>query len=341
MSIKGLSEVRRLPRLGKIKMGIKHPEKGYPMKTDYFVCPPEVQKLYGLKPKELEILLPVEDPEQWCPQYYKKYSRTQGLVCKGDGEKAFCLFDLTTGAMADKETKSVQRREITCPGRNCLEYKSKNCKPVMSLQFLLYRVPGLGVYQVDTSSVNSIININSCADYIRALFGRVSMIPLNLTMEPKAVQNPESGKQQTVYVLNLRNAMALIEMSRYTREFRAQIGAGNLALPVADEAPVDEGELAEDGAEGEIIDHVEQPSTNGNGDKSMAELWDTQEYKIDLDWLRESLLSLNWKTVIHDYLKPNFNAKSETVTGCLMEMNTAQQKQFCEEVQRRLRASGK
>ena len=43
MPIKGLSEQRRLPRLGKIRLGVKKKnQKGieYPASTDYFVCPP-------------------------------------------------------------------------------------------------------------------------------------------------------------------------------------------------------------------------------------------------------------------------------------------------------------
>ena len=52
--IKGISEIVRLPRLGKIRLGIK--EEGadgklYPTPTDYFVCPDEVKKVFGEKPK--------------------------------------------------------------------------------------------------------------------------------------------------------------------------------------------------------------------------------------------------------------------------------------------------
>jgi len=45
MPIKNLSESVRLPRLGKFHLGIRHPEKGYPMKTDYFVIPKEHPRL--------------------------------------------------------------------------------------------------------------------------------------------------------------------------------------------------------------------------------------------------------------------------------------------------------
>jgi len=89
--IKDLSDTVRLPRLGKIHLGIRDPERGYPTKTEYFVLPKDhpdyaaIVKIFGDKPKELHVVIPVEDEEVWATQYYKAYTRTHGLVCKGDG----------------------------------------------------------------------------------------------------------------------------------------------------------------------------------------------------------------------------------------------------------------
>ncbi len=253
--IEGLTTVRRLPRLGKVKMGVKVlSAKGieHPQKTDHFVVPPEIEKVYGKEPKSLDILIPVEDEEKWAPQYYKLYSATQGLVCRGDGVIASRLIDTATGDRAHRFTEQAVRREWTCQGRKCPDYLAKDgCKEVMSLQFMLYKVPGMGVWQIDTSSVNSIININSCADFIRAMYnGHLAMIPLQLTIEPKQVQNPETGKRQTVYVLNLRDNHTFLEMVESTKRFQELLpGKAHLALPAADDAVVEPGELAEDGEE--------------------------------------------------------------------------------------------
>jgi Recombination directionality factor-like len=277
MPIKGLTQVRRLPRLGKIKMGVKvKSEKGveHPQKTDYFVCPPDVQASYGQKPKVLDILIPVEDEDKWAPQYYKLYSRTQGLVCKGDGCNASRLIDTATGDRAHKTTTQAIRKDWECAGRKCPDYISKEgCKEVMSLMFILYKVPGMGVWQIDTSSVNSIININSCADYIRAVFGKTSWIPLQLTIEPKEVQNPESGKRQTVYVLNLRNNMVLLDMVETTKKFQAQLpDHKRLLLPAADDTEVQVEELAEDGQEpGDKIEEPPEPAVEKNTGNTTAE----------------------------------------------------------------------
>ena len=258
MPIQGLTQVRRLPRLGKIKMGVKVKAKTkdgrdieIPQKSDHFVVPPEVEKIYGKEPKVLDILIPVEDEEKWAPQYYKLYSRTQGLVCKGDGCNASRLIDTATGDRAHRTTTEVIRKDWECAGRKCADYLAKDaCKEVMSLMFILYKVPGMGIWQIDTSSVNSIININSCADYIRAVFGKVSWIPLQLTIEPKEVQNPESGKRQTVYVLNIRNNLVLLDMVEATKKFQAQLPDNTrLMLPAADDTAVEAEELVEDGQE--------------------------------------------------------------------------------------------
>ena len=218
MPIKGLTERRRLLRLGKIHLGVKATNaKGveYPKAVDYFVCPPEVQAVFGEKPAELRILIPVEDEEKWASQYYRLYSQTRGLICKGDGEVCIRTVDTATGGLPDKDSKQVAMHEMTCDGRDCPEYGVR-CKEVMNLQFLLPEVPGLGIWQIDTGSVNSIQNINSAGDLVRRLYGRISMIPLLLTLEPQTVKSPDDGKQKTVWVLNLRVKQTLSEMMQLT-----------------------------------------------------------------------------------------------------------------------------
>jgi len=222
--IKDLSDSVRLPRLGKFHLGIRHPEKGYPMKTEYFVLPqdhPDYEKLveaFGDKPKELRILIPVEDEEQWASQYYKAYNLTYGLVCKGDGEMGMRMCDVDTGALPNKDTKTCELREWACNGRDCTDYKEKKCSEVMNVRFILPEIPGLGIWQIDTGSKNSILNINSCAKIIRKAFGRISMIPLKLTFEPIEVNNPDTGKKHKVYVLNLRTDVTMEQLAEAARE---------------------------------------------------------------------------------------------------------------------------
>ena len=78
MPIKDFKGKSRIPRLGKIRLGIKVPgtKSEYPKATDYFVCPEEVKAVYGEKPKRLNIAFHSEELEEVFPQYYKLYGRS-------------------------------------------------------------------------------------------------------------------------------------------------------------------------------------------------------------------------------------------------------------------------
>jgi len=241
MPIKGLSEQKRLPRLGKIRLGIKkvspRTKREYPSATDYFVCPPEVQTIYGEKPKRLDVIIPLEDEEIWASQYYRQYSKSRGLVCKGDGETSRRMVDMETGDIAGRDTNGITWQEGgACAGMECPDYKAKACQEVMNLQFLLPKVPGLGVWQIDTGSINSIRNINNCATMIRAMCGRVSWIPLLLTLEPTEVVNPDDGKKKTVYCMSLRYERSAESLLTDSEKPRLQL---LLSAPVDNEAPED------------------------------------------------------------------------------------------------------
>jgi hypothetical protein len=237
--IKNLSEIRRLPRLGKIHLGIKVELPGknpYPKAVDYFVCPPEVQAVFGEKPKALTVMFPVEDDAKFAQQWYRCYSMSRGLICRGDGETADRTFDTATGALANRDTKETARREVACPGPDCQELQKKQCRPVMNLQFLLPSVPGLGVWQLDTSSFYSIVNINSGIELIRGLCGRIAMIPLTLSLGPQEV-TPEGGKKKTVWVLHLTSLATLADIQKAALVPPAQALLPAPEPPEEEEAP--------------------------------------------------------------------------------------------------------
>ena len=265
MPIKSLSETVRLPRLGKFHLGIKvKNDKGveYPQKTDYFVMPkdhpayPALVKIFGDKPKSLRILIPSEETEEWASQWYKWYDVTHGLICKGNGETAVRLIDIKTNQVPTKEATEkgakTELREIICAGPECPDYGKRGCGETMNLRFVLPELPGLGIWQIDTGSKNSIININSCARLIKLAFGRISNIPLSLTLEPIEVNNPETGKKQTVFVMNLRAAVTLAELAEAARE---QDNRFRLAMPNVlveyEDGKRDIAELWEDGGTSE------------------------------------------------------------------------------------------
>lgn len=231
--IKGISEARQLPRLGKVRLGIQvegKSGKSYPKAVDHFVVPPEVAKVFGEDPKELRIMFPVENEEDFAPQWYRCYSGARGLICKGDGVMADRCFDKQTGALATGKSPETVRKEVGCPGPKCPEILKKQCRPVMNLMFLLPEVPGLGVWQLDTSSFYSIRNVNSAVEMLKGLHGHIAGIPLVLSVAPQEA-TPE-GFKKTIYTLRLNTTMTLAEIQKLTPPGKVLMPA-----PEAVEAP--------------------------------------------------------------------------------------------------------
>jgi len=237
MPIKGVSEVVRLPRQGKIRLGIKKENAEgitYPEPTDYFVCPDEVIKVFGEKPEELRIMFPTEDKAQWASQYLRCYSESGNLICRGDGETALAKVETVNREAGSKGETISKLLEMPCNPDRCPMYKQGYCRRVMNLQFLLPDCPGFGVYQLDTSSFYSIVNINSSLELIRGVSGRLAMIPLSLKLVEQEVL--VEGEKKPIRVLSLTTSCSLAEIQKYAQTPPGQV----LLLPVPDsEAPDD------------------------------------------------------------------------------------------------------
>jgi len=157
--------------------------------------------LFGEKAREIDVMFPTEDPEQICNQYLKRYG-VSGLLCRGDGVAAECV-NQETGEWVEIECNPEECPHHSPTDPDPLERaKKKSCKQVLNLRFIIPQLISEGVWQLDTSSFNSIIAINSGIDYIRGLVGRVSMIPLRLKVIPREVQ--PGGKKKIVHVLDLK-----------------------------------------------------------------------------------------------------------------------------------------
>ena len=239
MPIHGLSEARRMPRVGKLRLGIKATSKKtgnqFPKAVDYFVCNADAstsaeaaqafRAVYGDKPRSVDIMFPTDDMTQFFPQFYRRYGSGSGLLCKGDG--------ITANAV-DPETGEFS--EIDCCPPECEWAAKQHCRPVGTLMFMMPKVPGLGCWQIDTSSVNSIINLNSAIDFIKGLTGgRIAGIPLRLVVKPKEVQ--VEGRKKVVYVLDLaHDQLRLADVLQASQQTLAQL---LLPAPNLDEIPDD------------------------------------------------------------------------------------------------------
>ncbi|APV45259.1 hypothetical protein Dform_01945 [Dehalogenimonas formicexedens] len=237
MPIKGITGVIRLPRLGKIRLGLQRESSegfSYPVPTDYFVCPDEVKKVFGQCPTELSVMLPTENPNQWASQYLRCYSAYRGLICRGDGETAVARVNTKTGQVATHEDAETELREIACSPKSCHHYETGRCKRVMNLQFLIPDCPGIGVYQLDTGSYHSILNVNNSLDLIKSACGRLSMIPLSLRLIEKEVDI--EGRKKTVRVLLLTSHSTLAEIQKLAQMPPSEV----LLLPPPDSAVPDD-----------------------------------------------------------------------------------------------------
>ncbi|HHW45256.1 MAG TPA: hypothetical protein GXX25_15890 [Desulfotomaculum sp.] len=240
--IKGLSDRIKIARLGKIHLGEKKKSQKsdnlYPSATDYFVVhadtntPKEIadkfHKIYGDRPKELNISFPLDDPEKFFPQWLKRYAGNN-LVCKGDGEKAI-----------ETDLKTGERKEIQCLYKNCPYYQKKQCREIGNLQFYVTEIPG-GVFQIDTSSYNSILEVNTAIKLIKnENNGHIANIPLKLTLRPAQVT--VNGYPKTIYVLNLYKPLQKVDMKsekKPVKEFVTEKDSVEPEMPDSDDVPED------------------------------------------------------------------------------------------------------
>jgi len=375
MPIKGLTEKRRMPRIGKLHLGIKVTNKKgveHPRAVDYFVYPKdeapgselleELTKVFGSKPKELRIIFPLEDEESIASQYYRCYTRTRGLVCRGDGEISMRMVDKDTGHLPKADTIETTLKEMTCQGRECPEYKSTQCREVMNLQFMLPEISGMGVWQIDTSSINSIRNINSCLDMIRAVYGRVAMVPLVLTLEKMEV-TPPGGTKKNVHVLNIRSTDTMIEAAIKAQKPPLELISGPLDVeqtekdikefwPSSEEDRKLSDEEVAERMTPEEIEAARAEEEGGAGDVPLAESAQTTvlvpsqpepepiEEKaglIDIEWLKESCRKFKWgDRTITTFITSRCKVQDGLLEDVLSGLSKEQAEDVVKEIQERL-----
>ena len=219
--IKELSDKRRLPRLGKIRLGVKGVSaktgKEYPREVEHFVVPPEVAKVFGEKPTVLDVMIPLNDIESVFPQAYKHYGGSKGLKCIGNGETAMRL---------DEKTQTMRARE--CP---CDLLTQGACQRRASLMVMLPKVNMGGIYQIDLGSYHSIVDVNSGLDFVQALVGRFAMVPLTLKRVPRETHH--GGIKTIHYPLQITLTKADVEWVNTLRNDNSRVLAASSRLALA------------------------------------------------------------------------------------------------------------
>ena len=202
--INGISNRRRMPIIGKIRLGVKvsGPNGFYPKETPHFVVPEEVAKVFGAQPKELEVMFVSNAPTVNCPQALRWYGESAGLQCIGNNQVARRL---------NQDTWKTESR--SCP---CEKLESGECGPRANLIFMIPKVSSGGLFQIDSSSINSMEKINSYFDFLSLTLGRIAMIPLKLRRVP--VTRRREGRPTTHYPLELRYEGSADETTRHQQE---------------------------------------------------------------------------------------------------------------------------
>lgn len=187
--IKGISERRRMPIIGKIRLGVKVNGKHgmYLHETPYFILPPEIAQQYGEKTTELDVIFLLDDEERMFPQALKMYGES-GLKCIGNGE---------TASRLNMQTYRFEPQHCPCEFLN-----TKACNKRANLLVMLPQISSGGLYQIDSSSQDSIDNINGYFEFLKTTLGRIANIPLKLRRVPHLSR--WQGQLQTHYPLVLR-----------------------------------------------------------------------------------------------------------------------------------------
>jgi hypothetical protein len=228
MSIKGITDVTRLPRLGKIRTGIKKKsQKGndYPEEVPYFVLNPiEEQydakgnvigtrvnehiegliKLFGEKPHEMDIVFPVDNDAIIADANLKWWGgnpkeKKASLVCRGNGEYACYKGDKPVEGLNDpsipEDVKALGFNRI-CNKDLCPQAVVGHCKPNMNLMFCVPKLHLFGVFQIDTTSfqaMQSILSSLSVARQALRLQGVPSIVGVPMRLFRERTPNSKGG----------------------------------------------------------------------------------------------------------------------------------------------------
>ncbi len=222
-----------------------------PQKLDHFI-PGEGEsdedkllwrEIYGDTVRRLRLVLVGQDLNRCFPHFLKLYSRTAGLLCKGDSERVIW--------QAEDVSKEMTENGI-CDGPQACQLsmaKGKDgrpgCGPKGSLRFMLADWPDGRVWRFDTGSWHSIRAIVGGVSLIERLHGTVEGVEADLQVVRESVK--KDGQTQTLFVVRLVPA-AVVRVGGGQAAARAAAGR------LAEDTTVDGEDDGEDWEEGTTED---------------------------------------------------------------------------------------
>lgn len=203
-----------LTRIGKIKTGYKHPEKGYPVSTDYFMADGKYAAMfieaYGQKPQSIQIVFISDDPAEVCNEYWEYRDKKGKTFARGDGwryevwdGKRFA--ERYTEQSEDPDIK-INEKLIVPDIREKVEElcpSEKGWQVTLKMKFLIPAVRGvMGYFEYNTKgAASTIIQITNVFDTMLENRGFVKGIIFDLNVEFVTNDNPGEKKKFPVVTL--------------------------------------------------------------------------------------------------------------------------------------------
>lgn len=264
--------------IGKIKIGEKKPSANggeRPSAIDYFkpFADGMYEKLfrdaYGEKPTTIPIFFVSDDMAQSCPYFFELRDGTGKRVANGDG----VTFNVATKTQDNTVSDLVVSPQDIDKWMNDLERTNGGkWKEVLVLRFIIPNIPILGVWEFRTGGDDSTIpNIVGTIDTVKAMAGRISGIPFDLSV--KMVKSDKSGSTSKYPVVSLvcnisEESARLVKnlpigtFQTFTENSIRGLGSGEAITPTILNA--DSGEIAEIAKEVKnILEGVDACNTEG------------------------------------------------------------------------------
>lgn len=172
-----------LPEVGKIKIGEKHPEKGYPMSLDYFRptgnYANEFKRIYGDNPTKITVAFISNELSEVCNERYECWDKGKRYGW-GDGED----FEVWDG----KQYVAVKKDDPLLKG--------KKWDLMLTLRFVLLEMRGvMGYWTFTTKGKDTTIpSIVKSFDFVRERANTIVGFPFDLMVEKKKGYNPGEAR---------------------------------------------------------------------------------------------------------------------------------------------------
>lgn len=238
--IKGLEQRIRIPRLGRIGLGVKKVAptgKEHPTEVSYFVVPEMIAKHYGEQPIALPVRFPFDQPERVLHSifYVRRQGKTKTRQCDGE-----CFTEIGRGGQ-DVEGKCRKPDNIyaSCPDK---------CRATAKLAVVIPKTP-LGIWEVPIGGLQRIADVLAELRHFERAMGPLSRFLFTLVREPteeQYVKDDGSSAWRTGYPVHVRTDFTVEEVMALRGEAMPEPKALSPALHEEDVIPDDEGDETPD-----------------------------------------------------------------------------------------------